>query len=373
MAKVKVLYFVDRMLRGGIQSFIIENLKKMDFTKISIDVLLLDDGNHYDGEDTLKELGCKVYKLEGVWLRKPTDFIKYKKEINNFFKNHHDYRVVHMHSSSKNFMVLKYAKKYGIPVRIAHSHNINFQTKNKFKQIIGDIFKKPLKKYATDYFACSELAGEWLFGKKSVQEGKVKVIHNAIDIEKFKYDEKIRNRIRKELNIESDDFVVGNVGRFTNQKNHLFLIDIFYELQKIKPNSKLLLIGNGELEEEIKNKVEKLNLNKKVIFAGFKPNVNDYMQAMDIFIMPSLHEGLPVVGVEAQASGLPCFMSKDVITNEVKIANNVKFISLNDSPNDWANIIVKSDLSRKDNKDKLKKAGYFIEDTAKELVDFYIK
>ncbi len=372
MSKVKVLYFVDRMLIGGIQKFIIENLKKMDFNKISIDVLVLDDGNHYDGEDTLKNMGCNVYKLEGVWLRKPADFLKYKKELNNFFKKHHDYKVVHLHSSSKNYIVLKYAKRYGIPVRIAHSHNVNFQTKNKFKKIIGDLLKKQLKKYATDYFACANIAGEWLFGKKAVQNGKVRVIHNGIDIEKFKYNEKIRNEIRKELNIKETDFVIGNVGRFSNQKNHLFLIDIFNEIQKVKSNSKLLLIGQGELEEEIRNKVKNLDLNDKVIFAGFKSNVNDYMQAMDIFIMASLYEGLPVVGIEAQASGLPCFMSKNVITNEVKITNSVKFISLNDSPKDWANIILKSDLSRKDNLENLKKAGYFVEDTAKKLVDFYL-
>ncbi len=373
MKKVKVLLFVDRMRHGGIQQFLVENIKHMDKNKVDIDVLTLDDNETYPLENTIKELGCNFYKLKGVWINSPKDYLKYKKAINNFFKDHHDYKVVHLNASSKNFLLLKYAKKYNIPIRIAHSHNIGFQTKNKLKIVFGNLLKHSLKKYATDYFACSYLAGAWLFGKKNVENKKVKVIHNAVDYQKFKYNEEIRDKIRKEFKVKKKELLIGNVGRFTTQKNHTFLIDIFYEMTKINPNTKLILVGIGEKEEEIKTKVKELNIEDKVIFAGFRKNVNEIMQAMDIFLLPSLYEGLPVVGVEAQASGLPCFTSKDVVTSEVKITSQMHFISLKESASNWAKTILSSDLTRKDTEEELKSAKYFIEDTAKELVEFYLK
>ena len=371
--KVKVLLFVDRMRHGGIQQFLVENVKHMDKTKVDIDVLTLDDGETYPLEKAIQDAGATYYKLKGIWINKPTDYFKYAKAIDNFFTIHNDYKVIHMNASSKNFILLKYAKKHHIPVRIAHSHNIDFQTKNPIKKLIGNLLKIPMKKYATDYFACSYLAGEWLFGKKNVENGKVKVIHNAVDYKNFKYDEKIRKEMRQEFNITENEILFGHVGRFTNQKNHTFLIDIFNEIHKQNKDTKLIMVGIGEKEQEIKNKVKALNLEDCVIFAGFRKDVNKIMQAMDVFLLPSLYEGLPVVGVEAQAAGLPCFTSKDVVTKEVQITKAMNFISLDKSAKEWANIILGSDLSRKDTKKELKEAGYFIEDSARELVDFYLK
>lgn len=370
---VKVLYFVDRMLRGGIQSLVIDWVSRFDKQKIHVDFLLLDDGKEYELEQTLKELGCTVYKLKGIWVKTPIDFIKYKYAVKSFFKEHHDYKVVHMHSSSKNYMILKYAKKYDIPIRIAHSHNIDFQTKNSLKKLIGNLFKKPLIKYATDYFACSKIAGEWLFGEDIVESDKFRVIHNAVDYDKFKFNENIRKNMRKEFGFKENDIVIGNVGRFAQQKNHDFLIDIFNECYKINSNYRLLLVGIGELEQEIKNKVSILGLEKEVVFAGFRKDVNCCMQAMDLFLMPSLHEGLPVVGVEAQASGLTCYMSKDVITPEVKIADNVYFISLNKSSKDWAEKIITSNNDRANNFNKLNNDGYIIDSVIKTLEKYYLE
>lgn len=370
---VKVLYFVDRMLRGGIQSLVIDWVSRFDKQKIHVDFLLLDDGKEYELEQTLKELGCTVYKLKGIWVKTPIDFIKYKYAVKSFFKEHHDYKVVHMHSSSKNYMILKYAKKYDIPIRIAHSHNIDFQTKNSLKKLIGNLFKKPLIKYATDYFACSKIAGEWLFGEDIVESDKFRVIHNAVDYDKFKFNENIRKNMRKEFGFKENDIVIGNVGRFAQQKNHDFLIDIFNECYKNNSNYRLLLVGIGELEQEIKNKVSILGLEKEVVFAGFRKDVNCCMQAMDLFLMPSLHEGLPVVGVEAQASGLTCYMSKDVITPEVKIADNVYFISLNKSSKDWAEKIITSNNDRANNFNKLNNDGYIIDSVIKTLEKYYLE
>ena len=368
--KVKVLYFVDRMRHGGIQQLAVEIAKHMK-KDIQMDFMVLNDGQTYPLEDTIKKLGYNLYKVD-AWIYKPTDYINYYKKINEFFKEHHDYKVVHINTSSKNFPILKIAKKYKIPVRIAHSHNIGFQSKSKAQILMGNMFKPLLKKYATDYFACSKLAGEWLFGKENVENGKVKIIHNAVDYQKFKMNEEVRNSIRKELNIE-DKLVIGHVGRFTNQKNHTFLIDIFNEIHKKNSNSVLMLVGIGEKEDEIKEKVKKLEIEQNVLFMGFQDNVNELMWAMDVFLMPSLYEGLPVVGVEAQATGMPCFMSKDVVTDEVKITEGVKFISLNETAEKWAEEILNSDLERKDTRDDLKKAGYFIDDMAGELADFYKK
>ena len=366
---VKVLYFVDRMLRGGIQSLVIDWVSRFDKNKIHVDFLLLDDGKVYELEQTLKELGCTVYKLKGIWVKTPIDFIKYKYAVKNFFKKHHDYKVVHMHSSSKNYMILKYAKKYGIPIRIAHSHNIDFQTKNPLKKLIGNLFKKPLIKYATDYFACSKIAGEWLFGEDIVESDKFRVIHNAIDYDKFKYNDDIRNETRRKLGFNDSDIVVGHVGRFVTQKNHSFLIDVFYKCYKQNNNYKLLLVGTGELEEFIKEKVRSLGIENSVIFAGFQSKVNEYMQAMDLFVFPSLFEGLGLVLVEAQASGLPCIATADTIPDEVKINPNFYFVNLNF--NEWVETIQNIKLTKVKSKKLIKDAGYFIEDIVSELTKVY--
>lgn len=369
---VKVLYFVDRMLRGGIQTFVIENLKHIDKTKVQIDFLLLDDGNTYELEDELQKLGSTVYKLKGIWIRKPWDFIKYCKVVDKFFKEHHDYKVVHLHSSSKNFMILKMAKKYGIEVRVAHSHCIDFQTNSKFKKIIGDLFKISLKKYATAYFACSKEAGEWLFGEKIVNSNQFKIVHNAVDLEKYKFDKEIRLKMRSDLKIDEKTVVVGHVGRFVELKNHDFLVDIFYEFNKLCNNSKLLLIGTGEKENEIKNKVKKLGIEKNVIFAGFRNNVNDYMCAMDLFVLPSVLEGLGLVLIEAQASGMKCFTSKGVVPEEAKVSDLLEYISLDKTARQWVDIILNSNLERKDIKQELEDKGYLIEQTASQLEKFYL-
>lgn len=366
----KVLYFIDRMLYGGIQGLAINWISRFDKNKIKVDVLLLDDGKKYELEDNLKELGCNVYKLNNIWVKTPIDFVKEAKALDSFFRQHHDYKVIHFHSSSKNYLVLKYAKKYGIPVRIAHSHNIDFQTKNPIKKLYGNFLKPKLEKYSTDFFACSKDAGKWLFGEEIINSNKFKVIHNAIDYDKFKFDKALRKEKRKEFGFKENDIVIGHVGRFTNQKNHDFLIDVFNECYKKNNNYKLLLIGEGVLEDKIKEKVKILNLENNVIFAGFREDVNECIQAMDIFAFPSLFEGLGIVLVEAQASGLPCFATKSTIPEEVRINGNFKFLNLN--LNEWVNQILNCDLNRIETKDNVMKNNYLIEDTVKELENTYI-
>jgi len=369
--KVKVLHFVDRMGMGGIQTFLVNNMKYMDTKKVQIDYLLLDDGVSYLFEDTVKQMGSKVYKLEGIWINRARDYIKYAKKLNDFFKVNYDYKILHMHSSSKNFLVLYYAKKYGIKIRIAHSHNIEFQSKSKVKVLLGNFFKIFLTKTATHYFACSEMAGRWLFGEKILKKGKLQVVPNAVDIDNFKYND-IRNKeIRKELGIE-DKIVIGHVGRFTKQKNHEYLIYIFYEIYKLNNNAVLLLIGEGQLENYIKTKVKQLGIEEKVIFMGVKNNVNEYMCVMDAFVFPSLFEGLGIALIEAQVNGLPCFTSADVVPCEANVSDTLKYISLNDSPKEWANEILRSGLKRNDNIQRIIDKNYSIDKTYQFLEKFYM-
>lgn len=366
---VKVLYFVDRMLRGGIQTFVLENWRHMDHNKVKIDFLLLDDGNTYELEDTLCRLGSTVYKLKGIWVRKPKDFISYRRAMDTFFKEHHNYRVVHLHSSSKNYMVLKYAKKHGIPVRIAHSHCIGFQTTSRGQILIGNLFKPLLKYYATDYFACSEDAGRWLFGKE-----KITVIKNAVDIDKYRYIPIKADRVRKDLKLDGKK-VVGHVGRFTHQKNHAFLIDIFKELVDLDSDYRLLLVGEGALEEQIKAKAKAYEIEEKILFIGFKTNVEDYMQAMDLFVFPSDFEGLGLVLIEAQDAGLPCYTSKNVVPQEAKVSDLLTYIPLENGPKMWAEQIDKTwqKVKRETPEVSIAGRGYSIIETAKQLEKYYLE
>lgn len=238
------------------------------------------------------------------------------------------------------------------------------------KNIVKNILKPFSKMFATNYFACSENAGRWLFGNKTFNQNKVKIIHNAIETERFKYNENIRNSIRKELHIE-DKFVLGHVGRFVKQKNHDFLIDIFYEVYKKNKDSILLLIGDGPLEEKIKNKVKKLKLEEVVYFLGVKNNVNEFMQAMDVLVFPSLYEGLGMVTVEAQCAALKVICSSEV-PKEIKICENVKFLDFNDLAK-WINNILDKNNERIDCIESARKNGYEIAYEVNKLEKLYVE
>ncbi len=367
----RILFFVDRMLTGGIQKLLFDLSVALDKNKIEPEFLLLDDGNTYDLEYKLQENGCKIYKLKGIWLRKPHDFFAYWKAVDDFFSKHHDYAAVHMNSGPKNYYVLKCAHKYGIPIRIAHSHNTDYQVKSGLQKIIGNICKYPLKKHANVYLACSDKAAEWMFGEKTLKSGRVQILYNGVDIDNFAFNKKLRDEKRQELNIE-DRLVIGNVGRFSQQKNHIRLIEIFAEVYKRNKKSVLLLAGAGTLESEAKQRAKELEIADNVMFLGFRTDANELMQAMDVYVMPSLYEGFPVTGVEAQVSGLPCVFS-DTITREANLSENTKYISLNDDNVKWAEVII--DLSENSDrtkaKERLKAKGLDIKDMAKTLENIY--
>ena len=228
--------------------------------------------------------------------------------------------------------------------------------------------------YANQFFACSELSGRWLFREKAFKNNKIKIINNAIDLEKFKFNKEIRNKIREKLDILEDTLLIGHIGRFVTQKNHEFLIEVFNDIYKGRKNSKLILIGQGNLKKKIVKKVEELGLKDNVIFTGQINNVSDYYNAMDIFILPSLYEGLPVVGIEAQANGLLCEFSTDM-TKETKVLNTTRFISLKETPENWAKIILEDykNFKRKDSFDEMTENNFNIIKEAKKLEEYYIE
>lgn len=366
---IRVLFFIDRLRLGGIQALARDIILHNDRNRMTIDILNLNDGIDYPLTEELTQMGVSIYRID-AWLRTPLDFPNYFKIVDEFFERNHDYDAVHMHSSSKNYYILKCAAKWGIPVRVAHSHNTGFQSHNPATVLLGNIMKRPLKKYATDWVGCSELACEWMFGKDSIRNGEAKVILNGIESGKFIYDETVRNEVRKDLGLDGK-FVVGHVGRFERQKNHEFLLDIFAEVAKRRDDAMLVLIGIGSLMEAMKQKASVLGIADRVLFLGFRDDRNRIMQAMDSFVFPSLFEGLSVVLIEAQASGLPVFAS-DSTTREVAYSQRMHFLPLEKVASFWADEILGDVCAvREDMAEKLEKSGFDINAMVDALYELY--
>lgn len=313
---VIVAQIMGKWIGGGVESVIMNYYRHLDHTKVQFDFICDEDSTRIP-YDEIKKLGGRVF-LVPKYQKLP----KYLKALEELFRKNH-YRIVHSNVNTLSVFPLYAAKKAGVPVRISHSHSTS-NPKEWKRNIIKNILRPFSKKYATDYFACSELAGRYLFGDKAFDQGKVKIIHNAIDLDKFKFDLNARKKLRKEFGIKDSTTVIGHVGRFVQQKNHTFLVDVFKRYHKKNPDSKLLLIGSGPLENKIKKKVEKLGLKDSVLFLGQRDDTNKLYSIMDVFCLPSLYEGLGVVGIEAQAAGLLCIFSKDVPI-DVKISKKAVF------------------------------------------------
>ena len=290
----------------------------------------------------------------------PQNFSLYKKKIREFFEEHKEYKIIHSHMSELGYFALREATRQEIPVRICHAHNAPHGFE--WKMIVRNYFKKRMMPYLTHMFMCGKESGDWLFGKEN--EDKFIQLNNAIDAERFRYDSKKEEAIRKELNLENK-FVVGHVGRFFKQKNHQFLIEIFKEIQTKKENAILLLVGTGELKEEIQNQVKELGLEEQVRFLGVRSDVDQIMKCFDVFLFPSLFEGLPVTMVEAQAAGDLCIIS-DTIPRECCITEN--------DAKAWSDFVISesTDYKKKDMYEEIVKAGFDIKQNAKWLEEFYV-
>ncbi len=362
--EIVVAHIIGKWLGGGVESVVMNYYRHIDRTKIQFDFICDEDSTNIPYEE-IEKLGGRVILIPPY-----QKLFKYHNKLKKILKDG-NYKIVHSHINTLSIFSLFAAKCAGVPVRIAHSHSTT-NKKEKKKNLLKQALRPFSKVFATDYMCCSELAGRWLFGNKEYDKGNIYLLNNAIDLDKFKYDEKIRSEKRKKLNISDDTLVIGHVGRFVEQKNHRFLIDIFNEIHKQNSNSILLLAGQGPLMEEIKSKVESLGLEKFVIFLGQRNDIDELYQAFDVFCLPSLYEGLPVVGVEAQATGLLCIFSDDM-TKETKVLDTTEFLSLKQSAEEWANDIVKkqSKYKRKDVKNIIADNNFDIIFESKKLENKY--
>lgn len=369
--KIYVLILITMMDRAGAETMMMNYLRNIDWNKIQMDFLVNREGNA-DYEKEIEALGSKIFHMSPLY---PGKFHRYKKEFRHFLKEHPEYQIIHSHLEERSYFALKIAKQMGVPVRIAHAHSV--PKRFGIKMPVRIYFRHKLKGVYTHRFACSEAPAQWLFGTTE----DVTFMRNAVDTEKFSFDENIRKSARESLNIDTDTLVVGHVGRFTYEKNHRFLIEIFDYVNKLHPNSRLLLIGGGKPREEVKTKeviakkVRELGMADKVQLLGIRDDVSALMSAMDVLVMPSVSEGFPVTLIEAQAAGLRCVVS-DVVTNQCNVTEEMQFMSLEQEPVEWANKILSFAQTPMEHVEMCKRVaetGFDIQENAEWLEAFYEK
>lgn len=361
--KIKIFYMVYGLQPGGLQKYSIDLYSNIDRQKYQFDFITLnDDKQFYDN---------KVYELGGN--RIPLKKSGKKLSIFDIIKLLKKYDIAYF-NLSKPSSIMKLpllCKLLGTSNIIIHSHNSYYDSKNladKILIILGRHYSKYIAKYM---FACSEDAATWMFGNKVVKRNRYLYIKNGIDSKKYEYNKIIRDTVRNKLFINRDALVIGHIGRFEEQKNHKFLLDIFSELKKLEKNSYLILVGNGSRFADMKSYAKEIGIDKSIYFLGERNDVSDLLQAMDIFVLPSLFEGLPIAGVEAQASGLICFFSSS-ISRKTDITGNVRFLNLADGPEIWAKKIYEDrNYKRTSTRDKIIDKGFDISETSKKVSDIF--
>ncbi|MBD5452521.1 MAG: glycosyltransferase family 1 protein [Lachnospiraceae bacterium] len=363
---IRVLHVLGTTNLGGAESRIMELYRAMDRSAVQFDFLVhTDKEGQYDAE--IKQLGGRIYNVPRFRI---VNLAVYKKALKDFFGAHNDYAAVHGHMTSTASIYLPIAKKAGIPVTIAHARSAGVD--KGIKGFATKMLRLRLKKRADYCFTCSAEAGRAVFGKEWVDKGNVWTIPNAIDAARFVYDETVRKQVREELGL-SNRFVIGHVGRFSFMKNHAYLIEIFAQLCKMCDDAALVLIGRGNLEKEMRNKVKSLGLADKVLFLGNRLDVERYYQAFDYFVFPSIFEGLPGSVVEAQATGLMCLVS-DNVTKEVALTERVIYKSIEEPASSWASEImrnIKKALVREDMSAVIRENHFDVRQQAAEMERFY--
>jgi len=357
---VKVLEMIACLNYGGSQAMIVNLCRAMDRNKVQCD-FIVDHPELMGMQKIVESLGSKIYVMPTF---KGTNIKEVKDAWNTFFNEHPEYQILHSHSRSYASIYLPIASKHGLKT-IIHSHNTS--NGKGITALVKDILQYPLRKRADYFIGCSRQAGEWLFGEKVVNGDRFYVLNNAIDTDRFTFDEKVRNEYRDMFHLK-DEKVFIQVGRMSEQKNYLFTLDIFSDYLKEDPSARLFLVGNGELREQIDTKICELNLQNNVTVLEYRDDVNCLLQMADFFLMPSLFEGLSVAAVEAQASGIRCLMS-DRCDRNVNITGLCEFLPLQKET--WI-AKMKEDVSlRPYTKEDIIKAGFDVNATAKWLEDFY--
>lgn len=323
---IRVCEFVGNMNGGGVEAVVMNYYRHVDRTRVQFDFVVTESSTIVPREE-MEALGARVFTVPAY-----TNLLAFQKASYELFKSHAEWKIVHAHMNALNVFPLKEAAKAGIPVRISHSHSTSGKGET-VKNAAKAILKTQANKYPTHRFACSRFAGEWLFGKGMDFE----VVYNAIDLDRFFFSAQARAKARAGLDLVGGQVVIGHVGRFMPQKNHQFLLEAFSRAAKRRDDLVLLCVGSGEAQIFAENWVRERGLASKVRFLGQRDDVNELYQAFDAFALPSLYEGLCLVGVEAQAAGLPCTLS-DRITREVDVTGTCNFLTIDDL-NVWADAL----------------------------------
>lgn len=362
---IRIAHIIGKWVGGGVEAVVMNYYRHIDKTKIQFDFICDNDSINIPYKE-IENLGGRIILIPPY-----QKIFTYHKELKRILKEG-NYKIVHSHINTLSVFSLFAAKCTGVPIRIAHSHSTT-NKKEKKKNLMKQILKPFSKMFATNYFACTEHAARWLFGDKEYENGNVYLLNNAIDIEKFKFNENVRKQVRNELNIGDNILLIGHVGRFVDQKNHTFLIDVFSQVHKQNKNSVLLLVGQGPLQDEIKSKVNELGLENNVMFLGQRDDINRLYQAMDLFVFPSIYEGLGMVLIEAQCSGMSCVASTEV-PRVAKVNSNVYFLDLSSDIKMWTEKVnLAKEHKRITNIEKMKLANYDIVSETKKLENIYIK
>lgn len=369
--KVKILFYTELWANAGIESVIMSLFRNFDLDRIQVDIMASQNISDFYDDEIRRLGGRKIITLQGVYSSPAKRMLANRNAFEKALKEN-KYDVVHLHMcNSAAMMYGRIAKQAGVLVVVYHSHNTNLSTNHRLiKTMVHTLSKYRFEKYGDVYFSCSDLASKWMFTKRSVRENKVQVINNGIDLERFAFDPVGREKCRGILGI-GNKTLIGHIGRFGVAKNHPFLIDVFDDYHKVNPESVLLLIGEGDYEQIIRDKVHALGLDDSVIFYGTTKEIPQMLWAMDVFVLPSLFEGNPVVGIEAQAASVPCIFA-DTITRMCQLTENVSYLSLEAPYEQWSDEISRmSQLERKNTTSEMRSAGYDIKMVAKEVQAVY--
>lgn len=361
---VRVLQIIGIVCGGGVEAVIMNYYRHINRSKVQFDFIV--DGYEKTAlDDEIKSLGGKVYHVEPY----KKNIFRYMSQIYHIVRDNH-YDIVHSNMNTLSLFSLFPAWLAGAHQRILHNHSTAVRSEG-MRSVMKMVLRPFAPLFANRYAACSCLAGNWMYGKNTMASGNVTIINNAIDLNEYAFSQELREKYRQELNIPADAFVVGHVGRFMYQKNHAFLIDVFREVARQNPKAILILVGDGELRPEIEQKVASYNLTDKVRFLGLRKDVKKLYNCMDVFVLPSWYEGLPVVSVEAQANGLPSIFS-DQVTRESALTKSASFLSLTEGVANWSACILHVHDGRNTNAiTELCEAGFDIKERSKFLENWY--
>ncbi|WP_143882096.1 glycosyltransferase [Bifidobacterium longum] len=362
---LRVAQVVGRMTGGGVEATVLNHYRHIDRSQVQFDFVVLEDSTVVP-TDEITALGGRVffvptYKRLSQYLRDCERLFREIKPV-----------IVHSHVNALSVFPLMAAKHAAVPVRIAHSHSTS-NPREYAKNTVKIVLKPFATVYPTHYAACAMHTARWLFGKKLADSGKVRIIHNAIDPNAFRFNKTVRDTVRKELGVQPDQLVIGQIGRLCFQKNPLFTLDVFSKLLRKQSDAVLVFIGDGEMREQVEARIHELGIENSVRLLGVKQDVSKFYQALDVLMFPSTYEGLGMVAVEAQAAGLPVLASSFVPQEAALIPELMAFLSLRD-PNGWVNALAAVSVSaeRANEQTRICQSGYDIEDSARELCDWYL-